>query len=159
MEYKFSRFQSPVGKLRKPTPAQHIEQTISEFVSELSSRFREQSERDPAGFKKQVVKLIRRHLPPRPGRPNDPRIDAAVRMVGQGKTVKDVLRLQIRGSTAWIPTDVTWPKKAYGQRSHEGSDEPLKAICNLILLDFPSSETRPNYVARRQQPAIHTLWT
>ena len=95
MEYKFSRFQSPVSKLRKPTPEQHIEQTISEFVSELRSHFREQSERDPAGFKKQVVRLVRRHLPPRPGRPNDPRIDAAVRMVEQGKTVKDVLRLQI----------------------------------------------------------------
>ena len=95
MEYKFSRSHSSIGKLRKPTSAQHIEQTISEYVSELRSRFREQSERDPAGFKKQVVRLVRRHLPPRPGRPNDPRIDTAVRMVEQGKTVKDVLRLQI----------------------------------------------------------------
>jgi hypothetical protein len=97
MEYKFSRFQSRIGKLRKPTSAQHIEQTISEFVSELRSRFREQSERDPAGFKKQVVKLVRRHLPPRPGRPNDPRIDSAVQMVQQGSTVKEVLYSQIPG--------------------------------------------------------------
>jgi hypothetical protein len=53
--------------------------------------------RGPSTFKKQVVRLLRRELPPRPGRPNDPRLDAAVRLVEQGKSVRQVLRLQIPG--------------------------------------------------------------
>jgi len=46
-------------------------------------------------FKKNVIRLVRRELPPRRGRPKDPRLDAAARMVAQGKSVKDILRSQI----------------------------------------------------------------
>lgn len=53
--------------------------------------------RSPREFTKQVIHLIRRELPPRPGQPNDPRLDAAARLVQQGRTVRQVLRLQIPG--------------------------------------------------------------
>lgn len=52
---------------------------------------------DPKGFNKIVLRLVRMGLPPRRGRPNDPKIEAAVRLVEQGKSVKTVLRSQIPG--------------------------------------------------------------
>jgi len=46
---------------------------------------------------KMILRLVRRELPPKRGRPNDPQIDSAVRLVQRGKTIKQVLRLQIPG--------------------------------------------------------------
>jgi len=60
---------------------QTLEQTIQHFGDRLRRDFAGEIARDPAAFKKRVVRLIRRELPPRPGRPNDPRLDAAVRRV------------------------------------------------------------------------------
>jgi hypothetical protein len=97
MEYKTAKFRWPLGKGRRAVSAQDVEHTVSQFAKGLKSRFQDQLARDPAGFKKQVVRLIRQALPPKRGRPNNPRLDAAVQMVEQGKTVKDVLRLQIPG--------------------------------------------------------------
>ena len=42
----------------------------------------------PEAFKTSVLRLIRRELPPRRGRPNDPRIDAAVRIGHSGLTAR-----------------------------------------------------------------------
>lgn len=104
MEYKNLSSRQPKGKRpsvaptqKTDAPTQNTEQTISQFVLSLRSRFQDQIDRDPRAFKKQVIRLIRQELPPRRGRPNDPRIDAAVRMVQQGRPVKDVLRSQIPG--------------------------------------------------------------
>jgi hypothetical protein len=72
-----------------------LEEAIRQFGNRLKRDFGGELARDPTIFKKQVVRLIRRELPPRPGRPNDPRLDAAVRMLEQGKSSKDVLRSQI----------------------------------------------------------------
>ena len=67
-----------------------------DFASFLKTHFAQEIARDARAFKKLVLRLIRRELPPRCGRPNDPRIDSAVRMVEkQGKSVKEVLRSQI----------------------------------------------------------------
>jgi hypothetical protein len=76
---------------------QTLEQAIRQFGNRLKREFAEEMTRTPAIFKKQVVRLIRQELPPRRGRPNDPRLDAAVKMVEKGKPLKDVLRLQIPG--------------------------------------------------------------
>ena len=65
------------------------EQIKLEFASEIS--------RDPKAFKAALLQALRRALPLRRGRPNDPRVDAAVRMFEQGKSVKEILRLQTRG--------------------------------------------------------------
>jgi len=97
MEYKTISSQQSKGKCPGVASAQNIEQTVSQFVSGVKSRFQDQIARDARGFKKLVIRLVRRELPPRPGRPNDPQIDAAVRLVQQGRSVKDVLHLQIRG--------------------------------------------------------------
>ena len=66
-----------------------------QFTSSLKTRFAKDITHDARGFKKLVLRLIRRELPPRRGRLNDPRIDAAVQMAEQGKTIKEILRSQI----------------------------------------------------------------
>src|SRR5258708_5068764 len=80
-----------------PAAQSPLEQTVRKFASRLRSDFAEEITRDPAGFRKQVIRLMRRELPPRPGRPNDPRVDVALVMISQGKSVKQVLRRQIPG--------------------------------------------------------------
>jgi len=86
-----------------PGPAQvclsntSVEAAAREFASFLKTRFAQDVARDAKAFKVQVIRLIRRELPPRRGRPNDPRLDYAARMVSQGNTVKNVLRSQIPG--------------------------------------------------------------
>src|SRR5438132_11372772 len=74
-----------------------LEQAVRKFATRLRSDFGNEITRDPASFKKHVLRLLRRRLPPRPGRPNDPRIDAALVMVSQGKSLKHVLRCQVPG--------------------------------------------------------------
>ena len=76
---------------------QNLQQSIRDFGAQLRHQFGNEISLDAAGFKKKVLRLVRQALPPRPGRPNDPQIDSAVRLVQQGKTVKQVLRLQIPG--------------------------------------------------------------
>src|SRR5215471_10529554 len=74
-----------------------LEQTVRVLATRLRSDFAGDITRDPTSFKKYVLTLIRRELPPRPGRPNDPRIDAALVMVSQGRSLKQVLRAQVPG--------------------------------------------------------------
>jgi len=76
---------------------QSLEELVRHFAKRVKHDCAEEISRNPAAFKKLVVKLVRRELPPRPGRPNDPRLDAAAHMVQQGKSVKDVLSSQIVG--------------------------------------------------------------
>ena len=72
-----------------------LERAIGQIGETIRRDFGDEMARDPAGFKKQAVWLFRRELPPRPGRPNDPRLDAVCRMIEEGKTVKQVLRIQV----------------------------------------------------------------
>jgi hypothetical protein len=66
-------------------PLERLEAVTSNFTEQISREFAPEISRDPKTFKKSILGLVRRHLPPRRGRPNDPRIDAAVRMFEQGK--------------------------------------------------------------------------
>ena len=75
----------------------NLQDCVEKFAAQLTKKFALEIALDASRFKKQVLRLVRRGLPPRRGRPNNPRIDAAVRMVQQGKTIKDILRLQIPG--------------------------------------------------------------
>ena len=77
--------------------AENLEHRLKTFSVQLRRDFAQEITLDARRFKSQVLKLVRRGLPPRPGRPNDPQIDAAVRLVQQGMSLKDVLRLQIPG--------------------------------------------------------------
>jgi len=67
-----------------------------QFAEQLKREFAEELTRDPKALRAAVLRLVRRGLPLRRGRPNDPRIDAAVRMLEQGKSIKEILRLQTR---------------------------------------------------------------
>jgi hypothetical protein len=71
------------------------EASAREFALFLKTHFAQEIARDARGFKKLVLRLIRRELPPKRGRPNNPLLDDAVRMVTEGRSVKDVLRLQV----------------------------------------------------------------
>ncbi len=74
---------------------ENLQDWVKKFAAQLTQKFAQEIALDGRRFKKQVLKLVRRGLPPGPGRPNDPHLDAACRMIHQGKTVKQVLRVQI----------------------------------------------------------------
>ena len=67
------------------------------FARQLFQKFRHEISRNPRDFKKQVLRAIRQELPPGRGRPASPRIEAAIEMLQQGKTVREVLQEQIEG--------------------------------------------------------------
>ena len=71
---------------------QALEQMLRKFSAKMKRQFAKEIARDPAKFKKQAVRLLRRTLPPGRGRPNNPRYDEAARMADQGKAVGDILR-------------------------------------------------------------------
>ena len=74
-----------------------LESGIREFTDRLKRDFAQEIAHNPRDFKKKVLKLIRHTLPPGQGRPPSPQIEAALVMLRQGKTVRDVLRAQISG--------------------------------------------------------------
>lgn len=73
-----------------------LEHATQAFAQALRSDFAEEATRDPSAFKQRVVQLIRRSLPPRRGRPVHPKTEAAFALRQQGKTVRQILRLQIQ---------------------------------------------------------------
>ena len=101
--YKPSKSKTCSNLFQKPNPGsaevclsrESVEVAAREFASFLKFQFADQISRDPRILKKTVLRLVRRELPPKRGRPNDPRLDAAALMVAQGESVKDVLRSQI----------------------------------------------------------------
>lgn len=77
-----------------PGRATRLEALARDFAHRLRREFAQEIASSPREFKKRVVGLIRRELPPGPGRPGDPRYDQAARMADQGKTVAAILRCQ-----------------------------------------------------------------
>jgi len=73
-----------------------LEALVRDFVALVRCECGEDLERDTKTLRAAVLRLVRRELPLRRGRPNDPRIDAAVRMREQGKSIKEILELQTR---------------------------------------------------------------
>jgi hypothetical protein len=65
------------------------------FAGRLKKLFAAEITENAVSFKKRVVVLLRRALPPGRGRRNDPKIDAAIQLLQEGKTVRDVLQIQI----------------------------------------------------------------
>ena len=72
-----------------------LEAMTRDFTDRLRREFAQEVTSNPKPFKTYLLRLVRRALPPRRGRPNDPRIDAAMRMIEQRRTINDVLRAQI----------------------------------------------------------------
>jgi hypothetical protein len=79
----------------RPLP-ERLEAFTGQFAEQIKRIFAEELARDPKAVKAAVLRLLRQALLLRRGRPNDPRIDAAVRMLEQGKSVKEILRFQTR---------------------------------------------------------------
>jgi hypothetical protein len=75
--------------LPDPRPLERLEAVTRKFAQELVQA--------PKELRTAFCASCARALPLRRCRPNDPRIDAAVRMFEQGRTVKETLRLQISG--------------------------------------------------------------
>src|SRR5204863_10187265 len=67
------------------------------FARRMRQQFAREIALNPRDFKEQVIRLIRRELPPRRGRPTSPQIEAALAMLRQGKSVRQVLRMQVPG--------------------------------------------------------------
>lgn len=74
-----------------------LESGIKEFTERLTQEHAQEIARNPREFKKKVLRLIRRTLPPKRGRPASPQIEAALAMLRQGKSVREILRAQING--------------------------------------------------------------
>jgi hypothetical protein len=74
-----------------------LERTVKDFTDQLSQKHAAEIARNPREFKQQVLKLIRRTLPPKRGRPASPQIEAALAMLREGKSVRNILRAQIAG--------------------------------------------------------------
>ena len=68
-----------------------------DFARMLRHKFPQEISSNPREFKKQVLRTIRRELPPGRGRPASPQIEAAIAMLKQGKTIRQVLQMQIEG--------------------------------------------------------------
>ena len=84
-----------VAQRLKGEAVRSLEDAARDFSDRLKRDFSQEIARNPRDFKKQVLRLVRRTLPPRRGRPNNPHIDTAMRMIEQGKTTKEILRSQI----------------------------------------------------------------
>jgi hypothetical protein len=76
--------------------SQRLEAVTREFIAQVRRTCADQHTSDPKALRASVLRLVRREWPLRRGRPNDPRIDAAVHMIEQGKSIKEVLQLQTR---------------------------------------------------------------
>lgn len=67
------------------------------FARQLRQKFWREIADNPRDFKKQILRAIRRELPPGRGRPASPQIETAIKMLQQGKTVREVLQHQVEG--------------------------------------------------------------
>lgn len=96
--------QSDTGEDReKPTksanaddrPWERLETATCKFLRKVRREFQKEFQCDPKRFRDVALRSVRRALPLRRGRPNDPRIDEALRMLERGRSIKEVLRLQL----------------------------------------------------------------
>jgi hypothetical protein len=76
---------------------QRLEALVGDFIASVRRECVEELASDPKALRAVVLRLVRRSLPLRRGRPNDPRLDAAMVMLEQGKKVSEILRSQSRG--------------------------------------------------------------
>jgi len=90
-------FQSRAGVCLNSDSVNRLEALTHDFAAQIHRDFTQEITQDPKALRASVLRLVRRALPLRRGRPNDPRIDAAMRMLEQGKSIREILRLQTRG--------------------------------------------------------------
>jgi hypothetical protein len=96
MEYRKPKREESLRTLDQLN-ADRLEATISGFVRRLKRSFGSELTQDPKGFKLRVLEVLRCELPTKRGRPSDPRLDEAARMVEQGTPTREVLRWLVPG--------------------------------------------------------------
>ncbi len=67
-----------------------LRSSVREFAARLRLDFASEIERDPRGFKRRTVSLLRFYLPPGPGRPCDEAVTRAIEMRAAGKSWPEV---------------------------------------------------------------------
>lgn len=92
-------------------PPVDVDSAIRDFAAKLRRDYSQELETDARGFKKRAVRLLRGELPPGRGRPTDPQLDAAARLVDQGKPVRDVVRWLIPGYDKMDTAGRYWASK------------------------------------------------
>jgi hypothetical protein len=90
---------SPSRRTLQPDEYRKLLRRCNTFAGTLrhDRDFAQSIRADPAGFRADLESAMRVQFPMRRGRPTDPQLDAACRMVGEGKSVPEVLRTQIPG--------------------------------------------------------------
>lgn len=91
-------YNRPVGNL-------NLERRVRKFAACLKCDFAEAVACDPAAFKKQVVRLLRRELPPGPGRPLSEAVTRATEMRTQVQPWSSIYRQCIPGLGELGPGD------------------------------------------------------
>ena len=74
-----------------------LEAMTRAFGAQLRRDCREELNRNPKAIRTAILRLVRHELPLRRGRPNDPKLDEAMLLLNEGKSVKEILRLQTTG--------------------------------------------------------------
>ena len=82
---------------RGDRPPKRLEAIARDFATQVRKECQEELVRDPKALRAAVLRLVRREMPLRRGRPNDPKLDEAMALLKQGKSVKEILRLQTSG--------------------------------------------------------------
>jgi hypothetical protein len=87
MEYSRRVGQEPLSRSDDQSPKLHVstilpelEMALRRFATRLRRDYAAEIARDARGFKKDVVRLLRRELPPGPGRPPDEAVTRATNM-------------------------------------------------------------------------------
>jgi hypothetical protein len=122
-----------------------LEDAAHDFAARLRRDFSQEIARNPHDFKKLLLRLIRQELPPRRGRPSNPQIDAALAMLHQGKTVRDILRTQIQGFDQLDTYGCMLAEKALRQALARRQE----AVCNTASGTVVSAINRERVAASR----------
>lgn len=113
-----------------------LTQTIRSFVACLKRDHADQIASDPGAFKKQVVRLIRRELPPGPGRPLSEAVTRATEMRGQAHPWSAIYRQCIPGLGELGPGDrslaMSRLRTAVRGRRHRRKQKPSELVPEKI---------------------------
>jgi len=83
--------QSHEGELDARTPA--CDRGVKRFAKRLRRVYAKEISSDPRTFKKSVVEILRRHLPPFAGRPTEEAITMAAALRTEGREWREIYRL------------------------------------------------------------------
>ena len=90
---------------RSQDRAKSLDTFAHNFARRLRQEFPEAIANSPRDFKKQVIRLIRRELPPRPGRPLDEAVTRATEMRAKGQPWSTIYCQCIPGYDSLDPGD------------------------------------------------------